>query len=278
MVAISAEQLPGDPAPKAGLTITGLGVGTSIVNLWRTADGVRSPVRGQRRVVMNDAAFVPDWDVPTNRNVIYEVEVLSGPTGPARAKASSLNIPEEGSWLMDPFVPQSAIRVMGARKDNGDIYLRSPALEQLEYQSESEMFTVMGSAEPVGLFGQRMAERGMDLSVATRSASENKRLKALLLSTGMFLFRPGAELAGLELKGSLFILNPVAVQRAVDTLWGGEATWWDLKADTVAAPTIKVLTATFTYGDVNMLTATYQQKQDAMAGKTYLDDLKNPLS
>lgn len=277
MVAVSAESLPGGPGPKAGITVTGLGVGTSVVNVWRTADGTRNSVRGARRVTMNDAGFVTDWDVPTNRPVVYEVEVLSGPTGPSRKTAAAITVVSTTGWLMDPFIPQTAVPVLGKRRNNGDVYLRAPALSALEYAADVSIFNVMGSNKPIALFGERMAERGLDLSMGTRSAEQSKRLKELLKSTAGFLFRPGPELEGLDIEGSMFIANPSVVQVPVDVGWGGELTWWDFKADTVAAPTVKVLTATFTYGDVQLLTDTYQQKQDAMAGKTYLDDLKNPL-
>lgn len=277
MVAVTAEELIPDPAPKAGVTVTGLGVGASIVNVWRIADGKRKPVRGARRITMNDASFVTDWDVPTNRRVSYEVEVLSGPNGPARASGEAINVASDCSWLMDPFVPQTAIPIFGQRKNKRDIYLRSQALAALEHGADISMFSVMGSREPMALFGERMAEKGMDLSMGTRSAEENTKLKSLLNSTSGFLFRPGPELEGLDLDGSMFIANPSAVQLPVDVGYGGEMTWWDFKADAVMAPTIRVLTATFTYGDVQMLFTTYGQKQDAMAGRTYLDDLKNPL-
>ena len=277
MVAVSAESLPGGPGPKAGITVTGLGVGTSVVNVWRTADGTRNSVSGARRVTMNDAGFVTDWDVPTNRPVVYEVEVLSGPTGPSRKTAAAITVVSTTGWLMDPFIPQTAVPVLGKRRNNGDVYLRAPALSALEYAADVSIFNVMGSNKPIALFGERMAERGLDLSMGTRSAEQSKRLKELLKSTAGFLFRPGPELEGLDIEGSMFIANPSVVQVPVDVGWGGELTWWDFKADTVAAPTVKVLTATFTYGDVQLLTDTYQQKQDAMAGKTYLDDLKNPL-
>ena len=277
-VAVSAEALPGGPAPKAGITVTGLGVGSSVVTVWRSVDGERGPVRGARRVVMNDAGFVTDWDAPINRAVAYEVEVLSGPGGPARATAAAITVVSATGWLMDPFVPQSAVPVLGDPRNNGDIYLRGQALAELEYAADVSMFNVMGSNKPIGLFGERMAERGLDLALGTRSAVESKRLKELLRSSSGFLFRPGPDLDGLMLDALMFVGAPSVSLVPVDTAWGGELTWWNFKADTVAAPTIKVLTATFTYGDVQLLTATYQQKQTAMAGKTYLDDLKNPLS
>lgn len=277
-VAVSAESLVGGPAPKAGVTVTGLGVGTSIVTVWRTVDEDRAAVRGARRIVMNDAGFVTDWDAPINRPVSYEVEVLSGPGGPVRKTAAAVTIDSATGWLMDPFVPQSAVPVVGNPQTNGDIYLRGQALAELEYGADVSMFNVMGSNKPIALFGERMAERGLDLALGTRSAVESKRLKDLLRSSSGFLFRPGPDLDGLLLDALMFIAAPSVSQVPVDTAWGGELTWWNFKADTVAAPTIKVLTATFTYGDVQLLTDTYQQKQDAMGGLTYLDDLKNPLT
>jgi hypothetical protein len=277
-VAVSAEVLVGGPAPKAGVTVTGLGVGSSVVTVWRTVDEDRAPVRGARRIIMNDAGFVTDWDAPINRAVSYEVEVLSGPGGPVRKTAAAITVTSVTGWLMDPFVPQSAVPVVGDPQSNGDIYLRGQALAELEYGADVSMFNVMGSRKPLALFGERMAERGLDLALGTRSAVESKRLKELLRSSSGFLFRPGPDLDGLLLDALMFIAAPSVSQVPVDTAWGGELTWWNFKADTVAAPTIKVLTATFTYGDVQLLTDTYQQKQDAMGGLTYLDDLKNPLS
>lgn len=277
MVAVTAEMLPPGPGPKAGITVTGLGVGNSLVNVWRTADEERRSVRGGRRITMNDGGFVTDWDAPTNRRISYEVEVLSGPGDAARKTAAPLTIPSDTSWLMDPFIPQSAVPVVGRRNSKGDIVLRGPALSALEFSSDISMFNVMGSREPIALFGERMAAKGIDLSMGTRSAEESKRLKDLLTSTSGFLFRPGPELDGVLLRGSIFLSSPSVTQLPVDVGWGGELTWWDFKGDTVSAPTVKVLTATWTYGDVQLLTTTYQQKQDVMAGKTYLDDLKAPL-
>ena len=277
MVAVTVEAIPPGSAPKAGITITGLGIGDSLVSVWRTADEERSPVRGARRVTLNDATYIEDWDVPLNRPVTYEVEVISGPSGPSRTEAAPLTVASATGWLMDPLIPNTAVPVVGDRDRNDDIYLRGEALRALEYQADISIFNIMGSDKPMALFGQRMAERNLDTSLGTRSAEQNAKLKKLLQSTANLMFRPGPEWDGLEIPGTSFLANPSAVQLPVNVAMGGQITWWDLKSDVVMAPAIKVLTATFTYGDVKILFDTYQQKQDAMAGKTYLDDLKNPL-
>lgn len=277
MVAVTAEALPPAPGPRAGVTITALGVGDSVVTVWRSADGVREPLPGHRRVGMNDAAFVTDYYVPTNRPVTYEIEVLSGPDGASRTISEPITVASATGWLMDPLIPQSAIPVVGKRSSNGDIVLRSQALASLEYQGDVSMFKIMGSNKPMALFGQRMAETGMDISVGLRSAEENAQLKKLLRSTTSLHFRPLLEWGALELEGSMFLASAMVRQTPVNVMYGGNLTWWDLPTDTVQGPAIKVLTATFTYGDVSLLMDTYQQKQDLMAGKTYLDDLKTPL-
>jgi hypothetical protein len=139
------------------------------------------------------------------------------------------------------------------------------------------MFKIMGSRKPMALFGQRMAAQGIDTSVGVRSIEENAALQALLDSTAQLVFRPLPEWGDLGLEGTLYLANASYRRTPVNVLIGGKLTWWDLVSDVVEAPRIKVLTGAYTYGDVAILMATYQQKQDLMAGKTYLDDLKNPI-
>jgi len=285
MVAVLAEALPPAPGPRAGVTITGLGIGDSVVTLWQVADGIRNPVPGYRRMPMNDAAFVTDYYVPLGRPVTYEVEVLSGPDGPSRTVSDPLVVESDTGWLMDTLIPQNAVPVVGEPRSDGDIYLRGPALSALEYAADVSLIKIMGNTKPMGLFGQRMAETGIDTSLGTRSAIENAQLKRLLRSTANLHFRPLPVWGDLELEGSLFLGTPTVRQTPVNVMFGGKLTWWDMVSDVVAGPTIKVLTATFTYGDVFILFETYQQKMDALAAAasaagespTYLFDLKHPI-
>lgn len=276
MVAIVAEALVDAPCPRVGLTLTGLGVGDSVVSLWRTADGERNPVRGARRANMVDAAYVVDYDAPLGRPVTYELEVISGPVGGAREYSDPVTVESDVAWLMDPLIPQGAIPVRATRDSEGSTYLRGNALSELEYTADVSLINVMGSTAPMALFGQVFKPRGVPLSMSTRSAEQNKQLKNLLTSTAQLLYRQPPSY-GIDVPAVMFISVSSKKEIPVDVGWGGSLTWWEMTADTVAAPVLKVLTATFTYGDVSLLFATYQQKQDAAAGKTYLDDLKSPL-
>jgi hypothetical protein len=276
MVAVTVEALMGIP-DGAGITITDLGVGNSVVTLWQLSEKLRKPVQGHRRVVMNDASYVVDHFPPLGRDVTYEVEVLSGPLGPSRTTSAPAVVPSTTGWLSDALVPQNSVPLVGTRTDNNDIYLRGEALAALERSAEVSMYKIMGDSEPMALFGERMAAKGIDTSVGTRSAEENARLEDLLSSTGQLVFRPLPEWGDIGLQGTMYLANATYRRIDVNRRMGGDLTWWELKSDQVAAPTIRVLTGTFTYGDVELLMTTYQQKQDAMAGKTYLDDLKNPL-
>jgi hypothetical protein len=276
-VEVLAEYTLAGPCPRAGITITGLGIGESSVTVWRIADEERAPVQGLRRVVMNDAAYVTDWAVPLGRPVRYEVEVLSGPGGSVRATTNTITVDSPTGFIQDALLPQSAVPVLGERRNNGDVYLRAPALSALEYNADISIYKIMGSDKPMALFGQRMAEMGLDTSLGTRSAEENARLKKLLKSTAQLLFRPLPSWGDVGLSGSMYLANATATQVPVNVFMGGELTWWDLQSNVVAAPAIKVLTATFTYGDVQLLMSTYGQKQALMSGKTYLDDLKSPI-
>lgn len=277
-IAISVD-VYSDPTPCAhtGITITGLGVGDSLVNVWRVADGERVEVQGYRHEPMNDAAYLEDWSVPLGRPVEYEVEVLSGPLGPDRATSSSFTVPSAVGYLQDALDPLSAVPVVGQRRDDGDIYLRTPALDSFEYATDSSIFRVMGSNKPMALIGERMAASGVDTSVGTRSAIENANLQALLKNSANLVFRPLPEWGDLGLAGTLYLLTPTVRRTPVNVKIGGNLTWWDIKSDVVQGPVIKVLTAIFTYNDVMIMTNTYADKLALQAGKTYLDDLKAPL-
>ncbi|MEQ4566175.1 hypothetical protein [Paenarthrobacter sp. CAP02] len=284
-VVVTVEAIMDAPCDRAGITITGLGIGESVVSVWQLADGERNAVPGYRRVRMNDASYLVDYYAPLQRPVSYEVEVISGPGGASRTTSAPVTIPSTTGFLMDALVPQTAVPVVGDEGRAGDFFLRSSALSELEYRADVSIFNVMGSDKPLALFGQRMAEMGLDTSLGINSAEENARLKKLLRGTGQLLFKPLPSWGDVGLSGAMSLANATAKQIPVNVAWGGDLTWWELKSDVVAAPTIKVLSATFTYGDVALLFSTYQAKQDAVAAlaaaagesPTYLFDLKRPL-
>lgn len=276
MVAVLVEPFLGGPCARAGITITDLGVGDSVVSVWRTADGVRSSVQGERRRVFNDGAFVEDWGVPLGRPVSYEVEVLSGPNGAARVTSEPVTVASTVGYIQDALNPQSAVAIVHPYGANGQPVLASRAFTALEYAADVSLFKVMGSSEPMVLFGQRMAAAGVDFSMITDAAEESSRLRALFQEAGQLLVRLPASWNS-PVAGACHIAAAKVVERPLNAGEGGVTTAWELVGDVVAAPAIRVLTALFTYGDVMMLFGTYQDKLDAMAGATYLDDLKSPL-
>jgi len=276
MVAVSVVALTGAPCQRVEVTITGLGVGESVVSVWRTADGVREPVPGSRRAVMNDAAYVVDYYAPLGRPVTYEVEVLSGPSGASRVTSSAVTVESVTGVIMDPLIPESAVQITRRLLPTGEATFAVNALAKLDYVADVSVYKIMGSDKPLALFGQRMAAAGVDFSMITDAAEQNSRMRDLLRSTAQLLVRVPASWTD-ALPGSCFASVATVSEAPVEASVGGALSVWSLTGDVVAAPTIKVLTATFTYGDVEILMDTYAQKQDLMAGKTYLDDLKNPI-
>ena len=284
MVAVTVDAVLDAPCPRAGITVTGLGVGASVVSVWRTADGERNPVRGARRTRMNDADYVVDFDVPLGRPVTYEVEVISGPSGAARVTSDPVTVDSATGWIMDPLVPQTAVPIYRGRTASGEPMFAVSAMSKLDYAAETQVFRVLGSDKPMALFGQRMAASGVDFSMITDAAEQNTRLRNLVQSSAQMLIRVPALWTN-ALPGSCFALIATASESPVDAGMGGVLSVWSLTGDTVQAPTIRVLTAEFTYGDVALLFSTYQAKQDAVvasaaaAGEspTYLFDLKRPL-
>jgi len=276
-VAVALEALLSDPCPRVGVTVTGLGTSSaSVVSVWRVADGERNPVRGARRAVMTDSSYVVDFDAPLGRPITYEVEVISGPSGASRVTSSAVTVSSDTGWITDPLIPQSAVQVSRRMVPGGEVVFAVSAMAKLDYVADAQVFKVLGSDRPMALFGQRMAAAGVDFSLITNAAEQNTRLSNLLKSSAQLLVRVPASWTT-AIPGSCFTLVGSVSEVPVEASIGGALSSWSLTGDTVAAPTIKVLTATFTYGDVALLTSTYQQKQDRMAGKKYLDDLKNPV-
>jgi hypothetical protein len=277
MVAVSVEAFPEfNPTPRVGITITDLTVGASVVSVWRIADGAREPVRGARRADMSDSDYVIDYDVPLGRPVSYEVEVVSGPQRLSRVTSSSVTVSSVDGCIMDPLIPESSVRITRRHLPTGEATFAVSALASLEYAADVSVFNIMGSNKPLALFGQRLAAAGVDFSMITDAAEENERMRRLLQSSAQLLVRVPASWTT-ALPGSCFAVFAKVSESPLGAPYGDPLTVWELSGDTVAAPTIKVLTATFTYGDVAILFETYGQKQDLMAGKTYLDDLKNPI-
>lgn len=277
MVAVSVEAFPDfAPCPRVGVTITGLGVGDSVVSVWRTAGGEREPVQGYRRYRMSDAEYVIDYAAPLGRKITYEVEVISGPSGAGRVTAAPVTVESSTGCLMDPLIPQTAVEITRRLLPGGQPTFAVSAMSKLEYAADVQVFKILGSDKPMALFGQRMAAAGVDFSMITDAAEQNTRMRDLLASTGQLLVRVPASWTDV-LPGSWFTAVAKVSESPLGAANGDAVTAWELSGDTIQAPTIKVLTATFTYGDVSILFATYGQKQDLMAGMTYLDDLKNPI-
>jgi hypothetical protein len=276
MVAVLVESSLQAPCARAGITVTDLGIGDSVVTVWRNADGKRSPVQGERRRVFNDGAFVEDWGAPLGRPITYEVEVLSGPNGAARVTSDPVVVDSPVGYIQDPLNPQTAVEIVTPYGANGQPVLASRAFTALEYAADVSLYKVMGSSEPMVLFGDRMAAAGVDFSMITDAAEETSRLRELFMSAGQLLVRLPASWNS-PVAGTCHIAVAKVSEQPVDAGEGGALTAWELTGDVVAAPALRVLTALFTYGDVMMLFSTYQAKLDAMAGKTYLDDIKAPL-
>jgi len=284
MATVTVEALLDAPCPRAGLTITGLGVGESVVSVWRTADGERNPVRGARRAVMNDATFLVDYDAPLGRPITYELEVISGPAGASRITSAPVTVDSAEAWIMDPLVPQSAVAISRRMSSMGEPVFMVTAMRNFEYQANISVYEIMGSDRPMALIGQRAAARGVNLSLVTDMAEQNSRVRNLFKQASQILVRVPKSLTD-AIEGSCFLSVATIAEDSRKAHTGRALTTWTVQGDTVAAPTIKVLTATFTWGHVSILFDTWGQKRDAViaaasaAGEspTWLFDLKHPI-
>jgi hypothetical protein len=264
-----------DPCPRVGVTVDGLGSGTTVYNLWRTSDGVRKVVRGARNRSTVDSDYVIDYEAPLGRAISYDIEVVSGTNYLAATFPDTATVTSATWWIQDPLVPSSAIPLAVTGQDTTIPTLTAAAVKALAYAADVTIIPIVGSSEPVAMMGTRQIASGADFSMFTRAATATTQLRNLIQQTPLLLVRTnGVRNNGVP--GLAYFASAKPVEVPVTVAFGGTLTNWQLQGDLVAAPSLNVLVPIWTYGTVQALWATYQQAQTTLAGKRYLDVLKSP--
>lgn len=265
----------GTPAPSVGVTLTGLSSsGPSVVTVWQsTSGGTRRAVRGWKKRTVYGSDYYIDYEAPLGREIAYSLEVHSGATIPVRT-SDTITLDSATGYIQDPLMPLGTVPISGTR-DDGVPTMRGSAFAALQYGVESTQAVVLGRREPVAMTGQRLAMSGMSFDMLTRAAEQATALRNLLAETSLVLVRPLPEWGPLP---DLIYTVPSVVEQPIDVAWGGSLTRWLLQGDAVAAPSMQVLVALWTYDQVAALWATYVQAQAAAvaSGATYLDNQRDP--
>lgn len=263
------------PCPRVEITITDLVPTTSIVNVWRTADGKRQAVRSARGRTLLGSDFITDYEAPLGRVVAYDLEILTGSSAQAVVNQQTITVNSASWWIQDPLVPSSAIPVNVTKQDSSAPYLTAAAVKSLEYSAAVSIIPIMGSPEPVALMGNRTLPAGVDFSMFTNTAQVTTTLRNLIQQTPLLLVRPNG-IRNNGIPGLAYYASAKPIEHPVTVAFGGTLTNWQLTGDLVAAPTMNVLIPIWTYGSVQALWDTYQQAQTTLAAKTYLGVLKSP--
>lgn len=268
---ITVELLEG-AFPSVGITVTGLAEGTpSFVTVWRSTEGnKRRIVRGWNDRVVYGGDFGIDYEVPLGRTVTYDL-VVRGEVVP-EFLTHTVFVASDVGYIQDPLLPLGAVSVSG---DKGPTYFTGSAFRALQYAVESSQVAILGSNEPVAMTGQRLAASGVDFNMVTRAAEQAAAMRHLLTTTPLVLVRPLPHWGALP---DLIYTVPSVVEEPLDVSWGGSFVRWNLTGDMVAPPSIQVLVARWTYGDVEALWATYADAQAVASarGITYLADQRDP--
>jgi hypothetical protein len=264
------------PSPNVVVTFSDLDPATDVVNVWRTVDGKRRPVRGARRRSVVGSDFVTDYEAPLNRSISYDLEILSGVCAGVTVTTATTTITSSVSgWLSDPLAPSSAVPVYGDVGPNGEPGLDFDAFGQFEYKSEVSELIVMGTDEPVALVGQRQAANGIDLNATTLAGTQTTALRSLIKQAGVLLLRPVSGWAS-GIPGLCYLAAPSVLEQSVNEKMGGSMVAWKIKGDIVAPPAANAAVPTTTYGTVSGNYATYAAFVAAHPGQLYLDVIKSP--
>lgn len=266
------------PCDRVEIEVTDLPPSSNTVTIWRTADGKRQAVRGYRRAEIVGSDIFTDYEVPLYRIVTYELEVIDGTGRGAVANSPTVSIEPAGplyGWIQDPLDPTSAVKLYGDLSDGGETTLMDEAIKRLEYAADISIIPILGSPDPVALLGQRMNASAVSFKMSTNAAQQAADLRALLLQAPLVLIRTVPDW-GAALPGLCYCAPPVPAELPVNEAWGGNILEWEFVTPLVAAPTMAVVVATWTYGDVEALWDTYQQAQTALSGDSYLQVRRNP--
>lgn len=278
---LALEVMLDDPCPRVGVTVTGLSPTTeSTVTVWRSVPGEgRAAVRGLRRTKLIDATYVVDYEAPLGRDVTYTLEV-TGPVVPATL-TGTVAIDTDTVWFQDPLDPTSAVPV-ATWDDGADIWFAASALTEIGYAEPASLVRVMGARYPTALGGGRSGPSSAPFDVYTSAIEAANRLRMLLDAASPLLVRT-IPLISPPLPALTYLRADVAEQ-PVDRLMldrvgvsgpmGGDVTFWSMRGDLVAGPSINLLVPTWTYAQVSALYETYAAA--AARGGTYLDWMRDP--
>lgn len=272
------------PCPNVTITITDVAPTTdNVCNVWVTADGERTAVRGAQGVYINGSTVVYDYEVPLGRTVQYDLEVTKGASAgvvtPSATTTVTSPLDSKGKplwWIQDPKAPGTAIALAVTRGDSSHPYLTADAVKSLEYDADISIINVAGSKYPIGIGGQRLAAKKVPFNIFTNAATAGAQLESLLTTTALLLVRPPGTSRDGGIPGKWYTAVAAPVKNPITIAYGGTLTQWNLSGDTVAPPTAALLVPIWTYQAVQNLWATYQQAQTALASKSYLDVLKSP--
>jgi hypothetical protein len=266
------------PTDRVEIDVIDLPPSSHTCTVWRTADGKRQAVRGTRRVEIVASDTFIDYEAPMYRLLTYELEILVGVGRGAPVQSKTTIVEPAGplyGWIQDPLDPTASIKLYGDLVNGGETTLMDEALKRLEREADISMIKIMGSPDPVALLGQRMAQSGVSFALGTNAAQQAADLRNLLDQAPLILIRPVPDWSA-SLPGLCYIAPPMPVELPKNEAWGGNIIEWKFETSLVAAPTMAVVVATWTYGDVQALWNTYQEAQTALAGDTYLQVKKNP--
>lgn len=274
------------PCPNVVITVTGLTAGADdTVNIWRTADGDRTAVRGTRGMTINGSGTVTDYEAPQGRPIAYDLEVVSGPDAGVITPTATITVPANLDsmgkptwWIQDPLVPGSAIELAVTKGDGSRPSLTAAAVKSLEYDSDVNIIPVAGSNKPVAIGGQRLIPQNVPFDAFTNTAQTATQLRNLIEQTAVLLIRPPGTDRDAGIPGLFYGAFAKPVAQPINVAWGGTLTKWSLTGSGVASPTAAILVPIWTYGTVAALWSAYQDAQTAYSslGMTYLDVQKSP--
>jgi hypothetical protein len=265
------EQVVGAGAPRAQITVIGLGITSVTTQVVREAGGETWSVPGWKRRNTLGGDTLTDWAPPLGREIKYTL-LVNGQAVSTR----TLTVTSDKGWVQSPTQPDIAMPIALDGTDPNQIALAKPSLKSVTYGIRSEEEFPMGGRYAIARSSARSAAGGVALVLNAATNAVSDQFLDLVEASPILLFR------SLPSWGSLpalaYMLGDVE-EAPLNRDRGGQFTQWTTVGRLTTPVSLAPVTGNITNQMVadNLVGRTNASIAAASGNKRNIDIAANPL-
>lgn len=254
------------PVPSVRVLLEQVDPATSVVNLYRIADGRTTLVRGGVRKYAVGGTTVIDWEAPFGIPITYRAEMFSDAAGTQSlgfTDGSTTTLDVHDTWLHQPLNPSLSVRALR---------LQGTAAERVRIAPGNLVYT-QGDEAATWVGGRRRGLFGLDWDLLVDSTVDADRMQELFGANGS---SQNAVLCvrtppPMRVPRTLFLAVAELREIDVDIAFGGESTRFTFSGTEARPPAPGLVAATLRRMDVDVTYPTRAQRAAAYATRLARD-------